>query len=174
MWKYLALVACCAVVLAVPTALADESQSSGTVSSTQCSTRSELKATFAHKHWREKHPAARVQCYEASLRPFVKRLRASLATYREYRLIARIRGFRGEGEYLEWLPIPRYVVDCETNGSHGDGRWRARNASGAQGPAQLLGWNAPYPAMSDSERLAYWQETLYVLHVQGLAAWSCA
>lgn len=102
------------------------------------------------------------------------RSRASFGMWRAYRLIAPYRGFSGEGYWLRWLSVPRYIVECETNGYTGSGRWQALNPSGAQGPAQLLGWGAPYPATTDTERLEYWRTTAYVLDVQGLDAWACS
>jgi hypothetical protein len=45
--------------------------------------------------------------------------------------------------------IPCYIVLCESGGN-----WGARNASGAVGRYQLLGWGAPWPARTRAARLA--------------------
>lgn len=103
-----------------------------------------------------------------------RRYKRQFYLYRMYRGVAPYPGFQGEGMWLTYLPIPSYIVACETRGSTGDGRWLARNPSGAQGPAQLLGWPAPYPAMTDHERLRYWRVTRMVWETSGPGAWSCA
>lgn len=94
--------------------------------------------------------------------------------HREYRQVAPYRGFSGEGYMLTWLSVPRYIVECEVSGFTGKGRWMAANPSGAVGPAQLLGWGAPYPADTLDEQLEYWRIAAYVLSIQGLGAWECA
>jgi hypothetical protein len=91
-----------------------------------------------------------------------------------FRRIAPYAGFRREGFWLHRFPIPSYIVACETMGYSGEGRWLARNRSGAQGPAQLLGQPAPDPAMTDSERLRYWQVTRSIWLNVGPRAWACA
>jgi hypothetical protein len=145
----------------------------------------DIKAGYDHKFWRhgpnlDRLTAARQQaiCLSASSRKKVQRTfkaeRSSFRTYRSYRHIATIPGFHEGDEYLEWLPIPRYIVACETQGLAGQGRWRAHNPdSAAQGPAQLNGWHAPENASTEKQKLKYWKVTVYVRNIQGLAAWSC-
>lgn len=105
---------------------------------------------------------------------YIRRAKGRFFLWRRYRQATPYQGFRGEGSYLRYLAIPRPIVECETQGFRGEGRWRARNSSGAQGPAQLLGWPAPYPAVSATEKVRYWEVTRHVLRVQGLGAWACA
>ncbi len=97
-----------------------------------------------------------------------------LSLYRRYRKAAPYAGFKGEGLWLTYLAVPRYIVSCETNGYSGEGRWHARNASGAQGPAQLLGWPAPNPAVTPEEKVRYWEVTQDVWQESGAGAWACA
>lgn len=100
--------------------------------------------------------------------------RKSYGVYRAYRLIAPFEGFHGEGYWLRWLPIPRYIVACETRGYRGEGRWRVINSIGAGGPAQLLGHGQPQPAMSSAERLTYWRITRTLYTSEGSSPWECA
>lgn len=51
--------------------------------------------------------------------------------------------------YGRWA-IPTYIVECESGGS-----WSAYNPSGAVGPYQLLGWGAPYPAVTMHEKMMH-------------------
>lgn len=97
-------------------------------------------------------------------------------TYRAYRRIAPVRGFSGEGRFLEWLPIPRYIVACESAGHSGEGRWTAQNpSSSANGPAQVLDIHgAPRNPQSDTERLAYWRVVRTIWTRDGAQAWECA
>jgi hypothetical protein len=84
--------------------------------------------------------------------------------YRAFRLIA---PYPGNGTY--WA-IPWYIVDCE---SHGE--WDAYNPSGAEGPYQLLGHGAPFPAHT-------WQTKMENHRIAaalwaggaGASAWVCA
>lgn len=167
MLRSLALVACCAVV-ATPFALADEGNSSDapTPTTERCTPAKQL---LARHRWRERHPLAGHEICRGA--PITK-LKREFFTYRAYRQIAHVRGFHEGDPYLEWLPrIPRYVVACETRGSYGEGRWHARNASGASGPAQLMPeWHPP--AIHDNQdKLRYWR----IVHgLWGHTSWSCA
>jgi hypothetical protein len=82
-----------------------------------------------------------------------RRDRARYGKYRELRQIAPYPGYVGRGLASRWLAIPRYIVDCESNGD-----WFAMNASGASYLYQLLGWGAPYPddwrAKMENHRIA--------------------
>lgn len=144
------------------------------------------RRVFAYSNWRSPAPGAGAVSTMRRLRGCAPARRrdemaaawkaafGDLKLQHRYRLVAPEPGFNGEGRFLRWLPIPRYIVECETNGYTGDGRWSAINPSGAQGPAQLLGWPAPYPATTPAERVAYWEEAAYVMAVQGPSAWACA
>jgi hypothetical protein len=44
--------------------------------------------------------------------------------------------------------IPWPIVACESGGD-----WYAHNPSGASGPYQLLGWGAPYPAVTEAQKM---------------------
>lgn len=175
MWRQaLALVACCAVV-GSPIALADAGNSTPTPTieaqaPPPCAGRAELRRAFAHSRWRRGPAAHPPPCSHAQ----EARLRASFRTYRAYRRLAHYRGFREGDEYLAWLPIPAYIVACETRGYRGEGRWLASNTSGAQGPAQLIGWGAPNPARTDAQKLAYWRAAARARDEQGFGAWECA
>jgi hypothetical protein len=100
--------------------------------------------------------------------------------WQRYRRIAPEEGFVGEGKWLRWLPIPRYIVECETEGygnvpgSKGPRMSAVNASSGAEGAAQLLGWNNPWPVVTASDYVAYWEEAAYVMAVQGSSAWACA
>lgn len=171
MWKPLALVACCAVV-GVPVALADESNptlaASVAPSSPSCTP---MKDLYSHRRWREPHPLrGRSPCRN----PNAGKLKKAFFLYRHYRRVATYRGFNEGDPWLEWLSVPAYIVSCETNGYRGEGRWLARNSSGAQGPAQLLGWPAPNPARTPREKVRYWEVTAQVWHGSGAGAWACA
>lgn len=145
------------------------------------------RRAWAFKRWQDPTPATPAQlrtmrrlrhCAVPEARaPMSHSWRAAKRGFyrnRAYRQIAPYPGFSGEGYWLRWLPIPAYIVSCETNGYHGDGRWLAANPSGANGPAQLLGWGQPYPADTDRERLAYWRITRKVWLSSGPGAWQCA
>ena len=193
--RALAVLAACVVCLA-PTAAAQETAPDSTPNTCDAHTatwhikdaRQIIRAAYRRSHWRHRNPAKpkqrfaiaeHLRCLERGKdRKAIKRYRVarkrSFGLYRAYRRVAPCRGFRGEGLHLTWLAVPRYIVECETNGYHGDGRWRARNPSGAQGPAQLLGWPAPYPAMSARERVRYWRVARQVWLSSGPGAWACA
>ena len=70
---------------------------------------------------------------------------------------------------LRWLAIPRYIVQCETNGYSGEGRWHATNGS-TNGPYQFIGWPVPWPARSDADKLEHHQMASQL----GLSNWACA
>lgn len=141
---------------------------------------------FDLRRWRKPKPSADAvaqmqelrRCASPKALPAMRRswrdAKRRLYRHRAYRRIAPYRGFSGEGYWLRWLPIPRYIIECETNGYWGEGRWQAANGSGANGPAQLLGWGQPYPATSDRERLTYWKITRMVWTNYGASQWACA
>lgn len=141
---------------------------------------------FAYRNWRSPRPGPGALTTMRRLRGCVDaKTRAKMATawhhakadlrlQRRYRLVSPEEGFHGEGRFLRYLPVPRYIIECETNGYYGESRWHAANPSGAVGPAQLLGWGAPHPAETPAQRVEYWELTAYVLAVQGLSAWACA
>ncbi len=114
--------------------------------------RGTINAGLSKKNWRNglkrsQHHRIRdhLDCLErAKDRKKIKRHQAERKArwrlFHAYRSIATQRGFSGEGYWLRWLVIPRWVVAAETNGYHGAGRWRATNpSSGACGPYQLNG-----------------------------------
>jgi hypothetical protein len=94
--------------------------------------------------------------------------------WRRYRRADPEEGFIGEGKWLRWLPVPRYIVECETRGYWGEGRWLAINPSGANGPAQLLGHEQPYPADTPAEKVEYWEIARGLYLAEGSAPWECA
>lgn len=129
-----------------------------------------MKQAYDHHARWKKGPGELPQGCSAS-----KSVRDDFKTYRSYRKVATIRGYSGEGEYLEYLVVPRYVVDCETRGKHGVGRWHAANGDYV-GPAQVSMsiWGAPSKADTPHEQLEYWLAARRALRQQGLSAWSCA
>lgn len=110
-----------------------------------------IRAAFAPKNWRDREPleadqrsslAAHTSCSDRPKRiaQFRRHKKEAFHLWRSYRQIATEPGFKGEGKWLRWLVIPRWVVAAETSGYHGAGRWRATNpSSGACGPYQLNG-----------------------------------
>lgn len=140
------------------------------------------KDSYSHANWEDSDPftdqdraefEANLPCAKSAGK-YLNAHKKEFSTYRHYRQIAPFRGFNEGDPYLQWLPIPKYIVSCETNGYSGRGRWNAHNGSGAQGPAQLLGWPAPQNASTPGQKLAYWKEVVHVRQVQGLSAWACA
>ena len=143
---------------------------------------------FAYSRWHDPSPVRRREAralrwmrhHAAS--PRVNRRMKEIHAYRKalfarnrsYRRVAPYPGLRGEGYWLRHLAVPAYIVHCETNGYHGEGRWRAANGSGAVGPYQLLGWGAPFPARTARQKLAHHRIAAHVVAVQGLSAWACA
>jgi hypothetical protein len=67
-------------------------------------------------------------------------------TLYRYSAFRHVAPYPGGGTY--WA-VPYYIVACESGGS-----WTAANPSGAVGPYQLLGWGAPYPAVTWAEKMA--------------------
>jgi len=143
-----------------------------------------INAGWSRKRWRHGPKKAQGRAVKSHLRclkrakdrnrikSYLRGKAAHLRLYRIYRRVAPYRGFRGEGIWLTWLAVPRYIVACETNGYHGEGRWRARNgSSSASGPYQMLDtWNRPMPADTPEKKVQH--------HISasrlGLSNWACA
>ncbi len=164
-----ALVFVCTAAVSVPMAMA---QTQGNTTTTGSCT--PLKRIYAESNWQDAHPAKGQTPCPPQTRAGARNTIRHFRLWRRYRQVSPYAGFHEGDRWLEWLPIPAYIVQCETNGSRGRGRWTAANASGAEGPAQLLGWGAPYPANTPAEKVRYWEIARHVLEVQGLTAWSCA
>jgi hypothetical protein len=166
-----ALVLVCAAVAIAP-ASATQSGGNPTPACNESEAHAALHRKTARKNWRDPKPLAGTNlCIP---KRHVAKHMTGFRRWRAYRNVAPYRGFNEGDPYLKWLAVPAYIVACETNGYRGSGRWHAANASGAVGPAQLLGWGAPHPANTPQEKIRYWQITRYVLRVQGLSAWACA
>lgn len=153
------------------------------------SARVTIRAAFNRSKWRQQRPARPEQLFDIAqhrecltygkdrkaLTRYKRGVKARFYEHRAYRRLAPYVGFRGEGYWLRWLPIPRYVVACETSGYSGESRWHARNPSSAGGPAQVMAfWGAPHPALTDRERLRYWRITRSIWLSSGPGAWVCA
>lgn len=108
-----------------------------------------LSTLYARSNWRDAHPLRGENPCPAS---DAAKLKRAFFLWREFRLVSPYPGLHEGDPYLTHLPIPAYIVECETRGYYGRSRWFARNGSGAQGPAQLLGWPAPNPATTP----AFW------------------
>lgn len=89
-----------------------------------------------------------------------------------YRHTAPFPGYSGQGYFLRYLAVPRWIVDCETNGLYGQEKWDALNSSGAGGPAQLLGHGQPQPAETAAERILYWKITADLYASSGTSPWA--
>ncbi len=171
MWKLVALAACCALVLAVPFALVSEGNPTASAAGPACTP---LKQIYSEQNWQDPTPLdGRIACRPAT-RKGARHTIDHFRLWRRYRQVAPYAGLNEGDKWLRYLPVPAYIVQCETNGYYGQGRWSAANSSGAQGPAQLLGWGAPYPANTPREKVRYWEVARHVLSVQGLSAWACA
>lgn len=127
---------------------------------------------FAHRNWRSPEPGpGRVRqmrklrsCAPRSALPAMRRAwregKRRLYQYAVLRRVAPYRGFEGEGLWLTWLPIPRWIVYRETREHNpplcSDGtRWSCTNPkSGACGPEQLNGWTScSYGTVRDKLRI---------------------
>lgn len=107
--------------------------------------------------------------HRLAMRRYWKRQKKAYTRWRLYRQITPYPGYSGR-EWLTWLPIPKYVTDCESGGS-----WSAYNSSGASGPFQLLGWGAPMPADSWHKKMTHIRIAADLWSGgSGAANWVCA
>jgi len=125
-----------------------------------------LKQIYSRDNWQDPHPAEGENACPGNAEKWKQRF----FLWRHYRQVATYRGFNEGDPYLKWLSVPAYIVSCETQGYSGRGRWAASNPSGAVGPYQLLGWNAPYPATTPREKIRNHE----IAASLSLSAWSCA
>ena len=134
---------------------ADDGNSTTTPIPTPCAHPVDLaRSAYALNRWRygpdaDQFAAARsaLGCTDSPAQALeaIRRFRGRFRMYVDYRHIAPFRCQRGMFGY--WS-IPCAIIACE---SHFD--WLARNASGAVGPYELLGWGARYPARSFADEL---------------------
>lgn len=68
--------------------------------------------------------------------------------------------------YGKWA-IPWPIVRCESGGS-----WGARNASGAEGPYQLLGHGQPWPVRTLADKIRHHEIALSLWRSSGSSPWS--
>lgn len=84
--------------------------------------------------------------------------------YGRYRAYRRIAPYPGGGQF--WA-VPYAIVYCESRGL-----WTAYNPSGAEGPYQLLGHGAPYPAVTWQEKMANHRIAGQLYREEGTAPWA--
>jgi len=127
-----------------------------------------LKAVYAESNWRKEHPERGMNICPVSNDASARKVRRHFFLYQHYREISPFRGYIGRGKWLEWLPIPFDVVDCE------GGRWDSHNDSGADGPAQLLGHGQPDVDHTSSAKtkVRYWDFVSDLYESSGLSPWS--
>jgi hypothetical protein len=152
MWKpVLALLATCALAIAVPMALAAEGDPTPEVTQAAPSYTPPcvpLKRAYAERRWHHARPARGVNVCPSTRRAR-RRVISHFRLYRHYRRIAPYHcpgGLPGEHYWAK----PCAVVACESGYS-----WGSYNPSGALGPYQLLGWGAPFPVRSFRQRVRH-------------------
>jgi len=135
--------------------------------------RQAARVAYALSHWRSDPRTLLLRgCPPGG---YIRRAKARFYLWRAYRRVAPFRGFHEGDPFLRYLAVPRYIVECETRGSHGVGRWLARNPSGAQGPAQLMPIHAaPNPARTGAQKVRYWHIVHGLYRDYGSAPWECA
>jgi hypothetical protein len=76
---------------------------------------------------------------------------------------------------LEYVAIPPYIVECETNGYYGEERWNAANPSGAYGPYQIMAMHGrPAPVNSEADKRQHHKIAAHLWATGGESQWECA
>lgn len=148
-----------------------------------------IKQGYAKKRYKERHPLGEktrselelhISCsdHPDQLRDLREREKRDFFDWREYRKYTPYRGFSGEGPYLRWLAIPRFVVACETNGYRGRGRFTVRG--GGDGAYQIQpptwarwGGSKFAPTANLATPLEQAIVARRILAGQGPGAWAC-
>jgi hypothetical protein len=163
-----ALVLVCAAVIIAP-ASATQSEGNSTPTCNQSESHAALHRKTARNNWQDPKPLAGTNlCIP---RKHVAKHMTGFRRWQAYRNVAPYRGFNEGDPYLKWLAVPAYIVSCETKGYRGEGRWHARNSSGAAGVYQLMPfWGAPYPANTAREKV----QNHEIASRLSLGNWACA
>jgi hypothetical protein len=163
-----ALVLVCAAVAIAP-ASATQSGGNTTPTCNESEAHAALHRKTARKNWRAESPLKGTSLCVP--RRHVAKHMTGFRRWQSYREVAPYRGFNEGDPYLKWLAVPAYIVSCETKGYRGEGRWHARNSSGAAGVYQLMPfWGAPYPANTAREKV----QNHEIASRLSLGNWACA
>ena len=130
-----------------------------------------LKVIYAEKQWRDATPRDKKQPCPTKTERGARNTIEHFRLWRRYRQAAPHAGLREGDPWLRYLAVPSYIVRCETNGYHGESRWRAANSSGAAGPYQLMPeWGRPFPANTPEEKVRNHE----IASGLALSNWACA
>jgi hypothetical protein len=163
-----ALVLVCAAVAIAP-ASATQSGGNTTPTCNESEAHAALHRKTARKNWRAESPLKGTSLCVP--RRHVAKHMTGFRRWQSYREVDPYRGFNEGDPYLKWLAVPAYIVSCETKGYRGEGRWHARNSSGAAGVYQLMPfWGAPYPANTAREKV----QNHEIASRLSLGNWACA
>lgn len=158
------------------------------------------RATYAERKWQDQTPAKRGQhrwfrwhilCIydpptDHRLRAFKKKQKAAFYRWRAYRLVAPYRGFKGEGRWLRWLAIPKYVVQCESGDNLAEirawgfrNRWQVESSDGGLATYQHTPWASgrpvPWPVRGYGDKLKHHQTAADMwAGGSGASQWHCA